>query len=157
MKNIKIQVLDDENLIIKESHQYFGSKEVINVVLNISDNYCSLIEENQLEVRSKLHKLLSNLGIPIHLNGFMYMFEAITLICKSDDENLTTKEIYKIISIQFDTTTAAVERAIRTAIENSWTKSNLNLVESLFGYTISIESGRPTNSHFLFTLAHSLK
>ncbi|MEG1505930.1 MAG: sporulation initiation factor Spo0A C-terminal domain-containing protein, partial [Bacilli bacterium] len=50
-----------------------------------------------------------------------------------------------------------VERAIRHAIEISWIRGDLKLMEELFGHSIDFERAKPTNSEFLTTLADRIK
>ncbi len=58
----------------------------------------------------------------------------------------------------FDTTAARVERAIRHAIEIAWTRGNIELLNGLFGYTVSSEKGgKPTNSAFIARIADKIR
>ena len=40
-------------------------------------------------------------------------------------------------------------RAIRHAIEVAWGRGQQEVVENIFGYTISAAKGKPTNSEFI--------
>ena len=64
-----------------------------------------------------------------------------------------TKEIYPKIANKYQTTSSRVERAIRHAIEISWTRGDIKLMEDLFGNSIDFDRSRPTNSEFLSTIA----
>lgn len=57
----------------------------------------------------------------------------------------------------YKTTPSRVERAIRHAIEISWTRGDIKLMEDLFGNSIDFDRSRPTNSEFLTTLADRFK
>jgi two-component system response regulator (stage 0 sporulation protein A) len=57
----------------------------------------------------------------------------------------------------FDTTAARVERAIRHAIEIAWTRGNIELLNGVFGYTVSSEKGKPTNSAFIARIADKIR
>ncbi len=71
--------------------------------------------------------------------------------------NSVTKELYPRVAEMFDTTAARVERAIRHAIEIAWTRGNIKLLNTLFGYTVSSEKGKPTNSAFIARIADKIR
>jgi two-component system response regulator (stage 0 sporulation protein A) len=50
-----------------------------------------------------------------------------------------------------------VERAIRHAIEVAWSRGNVEIINSLFGYTIDVNRGKPTNSEFIAMIADKLR
>ena len=58
---------------------------------------------------------------------------------------------------QFATTTSRVERAIRHAIEVAWDRGDLETLNRYFGYTISRQRGKPTNSEFIAMIADKLR
>ena len=61
------------------------------------------------------------------------------------------------IADKFTTTTSRVERAIRHAIEVAWGRGQQDVVENIFGYTISAAKGTPTNSEFIAMIADKLR
>lgn len=71
--------------------------------------------------------------------------------------SLVTKEIYPKIANKYQTTSSRVERAIRHAIEISWTRGDIKLMEDIFGNSVDFDRSRPTNSEFLSTLADRFK
>lgn len=68
-----------------------------------------------------------------------------------------TKELYPMIAEKFNTTPSRVERAIRHAIELAWDRGNVELMNKVFGYTIDVERGKPTNSEFIAMVADRLR
>jgi two-component system response regulator (stage 0 sporulation protein A) len=68
-----------------------------------------------------------------------------------------TKELYPTIAQKYDTTPSRVERAIRHAIELAWDRGDLDKINKFFGYTISGEKGKPTNSEFIAIIADRLR
>ena len=68
-----------------------------------------------------------------------------------------TKELYPEIASKYDTTTSRVERAIRHAIEVSWTRGDYELMEEIFGHSVDYDRAKPTNSEFIATIADKLK
>jgi two-component system response regulator (stage 0 sporulation protein A) len=68
-----------------------------------------------------------------------------------------TKELYPTIAQKYDTTSSRVERAIRHAIELAWDRGDIDKINKFFGYTISGEKGKPTNSEFIAIIADRLR
>ena len=117
--------------------------------IKYADNYSV-----EVEVSSLLH----DLGIHSHVRGYKYIREGIMLLYTSREVvNLVTKDIYPEIANRFNTTSSRVERAIRHAIEISWIRGDLKVMEDIFGNSIDFERSKPTNSEFLTTIADRLK
>ncbi|MDR1692600.1 MAG: sporulation initiation factor Spo0A C-terminal domain-containing protein, partial [Oscillospiraceae bacterium] len=68
-----------------------------------------------------------------------------------------TKVLYPWVAEVFRTTPSRVERAIRHAIEVAWDRGDLEVLQSIFGYTVSNEKGKPTNSEFIAMIADRLQ
>ena len=66
-------------------------------------------------------------------------------------------ELYPEIASRFDTSVSRVERAIRHAIEISWSRGDIKLMDELFGFSVSVERSKPTNSEFISTIAERIK
>lgn len=104
----------------------------------------------EMEVSTILH----DLGIPSHIRGYKYIREGILLLYNSDEVvTLVTKEIYPQIAMKYETTSSRVERAIRHAIEISWTRGDMKLMEEIFGNSVDFDRSRPTNAEFLSAIA----
>lgn len=56
-----------------------------------------------------------------------------------------------------NTTSTGVERAIRHAIENAWSKKEINSIENTFEYTCCKRNGKPTNSEFIALIADKVR
>lgn len=102
--------------------------------------------------------IIREIGIPAHIKGYQYLREAIMMII-SEIELLgaVTKVLYPRIAEKYSTTPSRVERAIRHAIEVAWSRGNMDMINRLFGYTIKIEKGKPTNSEFMAMVADKLR
>ena len=50
-----------------------------------------------------------------------------------------------------------MERAIRHAIEVAWNRGQIETVDSIFGYTVNSNKGKPTNSEFIAMVADKLR
>ena len=110
------------------------------------------------ELKISLTKLLHELGVPSHIKGYQYIREGILLLY--DNPNIVggiTKELYPEIADKYNTSVSRVERAIRHAIEVSWNRGNLDLMEEIFGHSVDYDKAKPTNSEFIVTVADKLK
>lgn len=103
------------------------------------------------------NRVLSDLGVPIHLKGYHYIRESM-LISQKDMEvlNSITKLLYPEVARIYKTSIQKVERAIRNAIEVSWVRGNPAMIESLFGYSDATGKCRPTNSEYIARLTDKI-
>ena len=139
LKPIDLSILESRMLELFEQVNKFKFKETINV---------------EVEVSSLLH----DLGIPSHVRGYRYIRDDVMLLYESSSlVNLVTKDVYPIIAKKYDTTTTRVERAIRHAIEISWMRGDIKLMEDLFGNSIDFDRSKPANAEFLTTIADKFK
>lgn len=102
--------------------------------------------------------IIREIGIPAHIKGYQYLRDAIMMII-SEIELLgaVTKVLYPMIAEKYQTTPSRVERAIRHAIEVAWSRGNIDMINRLFGYTVKLEKGKPTNSEFMAMIADKLR
>ena len=98
------------------------------------------------------------LGIPAHIKGYQFLRTAI-IKAVNDPEiiNYVTKSLYPGVAKAHGTTPSRVERAIRHAIEVAWDRGDVDTLNSYFGYTISRQRGKPTNSEFIAMIADNLR
>ena len=110
------------------------------------------------DLETEITNIIHEIGVPAHIKGYMYLREAITMVV-NDMELLSavTKELYPSIAKKYNTTASRVERAIRHAIEVAWGRGQVEAINKLFGYTINIEKGKPTNSEFIAIIADKLR
>ncbi len=117
------------------------------------------------EVDSKVHDLekdvtdmIHEIGVPAHIKGYQYLREAIMMSVEDPEMlNSITKILYPSIAKRFQTTPSRVERAIRHAIEVAWSRGKMETLDALFGYTINIGKGKPTNSEFIALIADRIR
>ena len=114
------------------------------------------LKYNNLQI--SITKILHELGIPSHIKGYQYIREAISIVYGNPDRvGGITKELYPELANRFETTTSRVERAIRHAIEVSWNRGDIDLMEEIFGHSVDIDKAKPTNSEFIVTVADKIK
>ena len=71
--------------------------------------------------------------------------------------NAITKILYPTVAKKYRTTSSRVERAIRHAIEVAWSRGKLDILDELFGYTVSNGKGKPTNSEFIALVSDTIR
>lgn len=101
----------------------------------------------------KISNMLKDLGISPSLHGYRYMIYSVEEMLK--DQSLMyaiTTRLYPLVAKRFDTTKGRVERSIRHAIETGWNRGNNETQEKLFGYTVDMNKGKPTNGEFICTV-----
>lgn len=110
------------------------------------------------ELEGYITEIMLDIGVPAHLRGYHYLRDAI-LLSGRDMEVVSsvTKLLYPTIAKRFKTTDQKVERAIRNAIEVSWTRGNTETFEKMFGYSASSGRTRPTNSEYIARIADKLR
>ena len=74
-----------------------------------------------------------------------------------DTINAITKIVYPTIAKMYQTSPSRVERAIRHAIEVAWDRGDVDTLNSIFGYSINSNKGKPTNSEFIAMLSDKLR
>ena len=88
---------------------------------------------NEVDLERYVTRIMLDMGIPAHLKGYHYLREAIILSGKDMEAvSSVTKLLYPTVAKRFKTTDQKVERAIRNAIEVSWTRGNVDTFEELF-------------------------
>lgn len=102
--------------------------------------------------------IIREIGIPAHIKGYQYLRDAIMMIVNEIELlGAVTKVLYPLIAEKYSTTPSRVERAIRHAIEVAWGRGNIEVINRIFGYTINMEKGKPTNSEFMAMIADKLR
>lgn len=113
-------------------------------------------EDDELEVR--ISEVLHSVGIPAHIKGYTYLRRAIEMNVRDPNViNFVTKSLYPSVALECETTPTRVERAIRHAIEVAWDRGDVEVLDSYFGYTISRQRGKPTNSEFIAMIADKIR
>jgi len=109
------------------------------------------------DIETRVTKIIHEIGIPAHIKGYRYTREAImTVIREPEIINCVTKQLYPAVAAVYNTTPSRVERAIRHAIEVAWDRGDVDTLNKIFGYTVSNDKGKPTNSEFIAMIADRL-
>lgn len=109
-------------------------------------------------IERSVTSVMHGLGIPAHIKGYQFLRTAIIRTINDPDLiNYVTKSLYPTVARIHGTTPSRVERAIRHAIEVAWDRGDVDTLTSYFGYTISRQRGKPTNSEFIAMIADKLR
>ena len=118
--------------------------------------------QRQRPVQDSLEKqvtaVIQSIGVPAHIKGYQYVREAIQMTIEDRETNSAiTKVLYPTIAKKYQTTPSRVERAIRHAIEVTFSRGPVEPKEEMFGYTIGYGKGKPTNSEFIALIADRIR
>lgn len=106
----------------------------------------------------RISEVLHDLGVPAHVLGYHYLRHAILMTVEDMTViNAMTKVLYPSVAKEFNTTGSRVERAIRHAIELCWERADIDVLHKVFGYTVSVNKDKPTNSEFIALVADNLR
>ncbi len=108
----------------------------------------------EITVTNTIHSV----GVPANIKGYQYLRDAIIMSIKDSELiNAVTKQLYPKVADKHNTSSSRVERAIRHAIEVACVRGNQDALYNLFGYTVSNNKGKPTNSEFIAMIADKLR
>lgn len=105
---------------------------------------------------NKIRDFLNELGVPYGIVGRVYLEDAI-ILAQDKPVCQTTKYIYPKIAEKRNTTPSRVERAIRHAIELTFSRGNLNALHRYFKNSINPIKGKMENRAFIDACAAALK
>lgn len=159
LSNYKDENIIQECLDNKVSYYIIKPFSILSLEKRIKDAFSNkrAVRINCENIDLEISQILHNLGIPSHIRGYKYIRDGIMIIYNNESVSMITKEVYPQIASKYNTTPSRVERAIRHAIEVSWIRGDLTLMEDLFGFSVSCDKAKPTNSEFLATIADRIK
>lgn len=136
----------------------------IKCIRNNANRKCSVHnsdtsrKDREINLENDITTIIHDIGIPAHIKGYQYLREAI-MMSVNDIEmlNCITKVLYPTIAKKFQTTSSRVERAIRHAIEVAFSRGRVDIIDDLFGYTVSNGKGKPTNSEFIALISDKIR
>ena len=151
--------------IMKPCETKILGKRIIQIAgIDLSEND-NIVEEKQQAntyelstLENDVTEIIREIGIPAHIKGYQYIREGIIMAINDMNMlNYITKLLYPSIAKKYKTTSSSVERAIRHAIEVAWGRGKMEVIEEMFGYTVSAGKGKPTNSEFIALIADKLR
>ena len=158
--NIDLMIMKPYNLdslMLKLEH--LSKHDISSQYQKVQSNNGNETEEIlKTKLVNDITAILHEVGIPAHIKGYNYLRTAIQEVFYATSmSGKITKELYPNIAKKYMSTASRVERAIRHAIEVAWNRGNIDVIDSIFGYTISAYKAKPTNSEFISMIADKLK
>lgn len=150
--------------IYVSKHSFQDEKELHDAVPILSFPTASVVNDGSLivekpilNIKKETTRLLHEIGVPANLKGHNYLRDAVMMVLEDRKLiNSVTKTIYPSIGQRYETSACSVERAIRTALETAWTRGKTEILNNLFGFTVNINKGKPTNAEFIALIADKL-
>lgn len=138
--------------IIEISAPYQRNAETSSIIKDeITRQTCVDIYKRRIEDE------LLHLGFSFKLRGTVYCQKAILYILLAEKDNLSaTKDIYPYVARECKTNVKNVERSIRAVIEKVWKEQDIRKIMEVYPYECNIETGRPTNTAFLYGIAKKI-
>lgn len=137
-----------------------ATNQVVTFAKDTKQNYVDIKQEASKEeiLEIKVTNIIHEIGVPAHIKGYQYLRDGIIMVVNNIEViNQITKLLYPDLAKKYKTTPSRVERAIRHAIEVAWNRGQIETVESIFGYTVNSNKGKPTNSEFIAMIADKLR
>ncbi|MBQ7203393.1 MAG: sporulation transcription factor Spo0A [Eubacterium sp.] len=161
MSGVKEQSFEDE--VIQSGSNFHFIKPIkpklVAARINqfLSQNGANSVSNAANSLEALVSDIMRQIGVPAHIKGYQYLRTSI-ILCVKDKSMLSsvTKILYPTVAKEYSTTASRVERAIRHAIEVAWSRGDVDVLSSFFGYTIQAERGKPTNSEFIAMIADKI-
>lgn len=120
--------------------------------------YLQSLKSESETVDNVIDELLKEIGVSCKLKGHEIISHAIKLIIEDSSyiEHITNK-LYPALAEKFNSTPSKIERAIRYAITVVFTSRDVSNVYDIFGNSISVNTGKPTNTEFIATCVNEVK
>lgn len=108
--------------------------------------------------RESVERRLRQMGVADETAGGRYLTRAI-MLCARDYRcfGQMSTQVYPMIAREYGTSTAAVERLMRHAIESAWLHGDIETQYTFFGNTVDASKGKPTNSEFIARITEALR
>ncbi len=165
MEQVKVMTTQDNERMFRILSELITKDKEFQIMITVpsgKQNSTENTQEKRLDQGHDLEKdvtdMIHEIGVPAHIKGYQYLREAIMMSVRDGEMlNSITKVLYPTIAKKYQTTSSRVERAIRHAIEVAWSRGNMETLDALFGYTISIGKGKPTNSEFIALITDKIR
>ncbi len=169
MEQLKVVTTQDNERMFRFLSELLTKDKEFQIMITVPSGKQNITEAPQGSAKEKMidkgHDLekdvtdmIHEIGVPAHIKGYQYLREAIMMSVRDTEMlNSITKVLYPTIAKKYQTTSSRVERAIRHAIEVAWSRGNMETLDALFGYTISVGKGKPTNSEFIALITDKIR
>ena len=166
MEQLKVMTAQDNERMFRILSDLISNDKEFQIMITVpagrnlmrSEDTFSTKAEVVHDLEKDVTDMIHEIGVPAHIKGYQYLREAIMMSVEDGEMlNSITKILYPTIAKRYQTTPSRVERAIRHAIEVAWSRGKMETLDSLFGYTISLGKGKPTNSEFIALITDKIR
>lgn len=166
MEQLKVMTAQDHERVFRILSDLISNDKEFQIMITVpagkhimkNEETFSIKNEMEHDLEKDVTDMIHEIGVPAHIKGYQYLREAIMMSVEDGEMlNSITKILYPTIAKRYQTTPSRVERAIRHAIEVAWSRGKMETLDSLFGYTISLGKGKPTNSEFIALITDKIR
>lgn len=165
MKPFEMETLMDRIREFSDTNSRQTAASVVKKSKNMEEQIDSAIQSAGKTTQADLSdvevivtEIIHEVGVPAHIKGYQFIRSAILMAIRDMEIiNHITKQLYPDLAKLYKTTPSRVERAIRHSIEVAWNRGKSETMDKLFGYTVSCEKGKPTNSEFIAMIADNVR
>lgn len=165
---VKIAIGDEKNERIAEL--FFDNGGDLFLIRPLDYAYClkriekyhrlraRVPQSNENKARRIIRKWQLDLKMPISVNGFIYIQDAVEIVLQNPDIlHHMISGLYPLIAAHHRANPSSVERCIRTAIEKTFEKGDLHLLQLHFSHACENQTGKPANKEFIGILAELVR
>jgi len=155
----KSQNMGVDYLFIKPVNMDIFFRRIDEIALKkFSSPKGSVVNLQSKSVDLLISSYMNSIHILPNVSGYYYLLTAIKLAVKDllilDS---ITKKLYPMVANEYNTTPARVERSMRHAIESSFRRGSLQMLEEMFGNSVNEKQGKPSNSEFVALMANRIR
>lgn len=114
-------------------------------------------EEIMGQLKTTIITALQYIGTPSYLLGFEYYVLALEKVYYDPSYVHRMMELYEEIGAEIGKSWTSVEKAMRTAVIDTWDYGNVFAIHEIFGYSLSADRDRPTNRAFITAMTRYIK
>ena len=143
----------DVDYYVLKPFDYDDLKTKIDNISNRNNN-SNVIDIKYRKIEKIISQLLHELGVPSSINGYKYIKDSILYLYFDNTITGFTTALYKLLSDKYDVSIKSIDRAISHAIETSYNRGNLELINDIFSYSVD---DLPTNKEYILGILEKIK
>lgn len=161
MEQLKVLIIKRNKVIVNNQLEVLKNKGNIEII-DISKKYFkTIVKLKNKSLKSKLESEIINvldlIGMPRDRLGYKYIFSAILYLTKIKNfDKLNITVVYNELSQIYNKSIVSIEKAIRQAIEYTFTNGNTDEIYNLFDNMVSEDSGKVSNKKFIYELIKNI-
>ena len=121
----------------------------LNIEVTINSGINSIIEKRVI-------RILHNLGVSNSLKGYKLLKDTIMYYLRNQYINNFNKDLYPVIAKENNISVNTLDKSISRVIEKSINNADYDYLEKLFGSSIDINKGKPTNKEYIMTVVEAI-